>query len=105
VFNLHLPEPMTTLQVVAVQNLVGRKHEWVRTFGYKESDPSKKLVEVALNSIDAVDLIEAGNRDKQFPQIEVPSKCIVGILNTADIDVIHIGAVGDDPSGPPRRNA
>ena len=88
---LFRPKPMTTLQVVGVQNLVGRKHEWVRVFGYKEGDPNKKLYEVALNSKDAVDLIEDANATKTFPMIEVPSNTIVTILNTSDIEVIHMG--------------
>jgi hypothetical protein len=94
------PEAMTTLQVIAVQNLVGRKHDYVRVFGFKENDPEHKAVEVALNASDAVDLIEHANREKSFPLIEVPSRCIISILTTYGIDVIHIGEVGEDPKGP-----
>jgi len=99
-FNLTPPEPFATLQVVAVQNLVGRKHDYVRIFGFKEHDPLRKVVEVAVYANDAVDIIETAHREKQFPLIEVPERAIINILTTAGIDVIHIGTVGEDPNGP-----
>lgn len=95
--NIRVPPDMTTLQVVAVQNLVGRLHAYVRVFGFKEHDPNHKIMEVALNADDAVELIEIANRDKNWPVIEVPTRTLIGILNTDGIDVIHIGVVGEDP--------
>lgn len=101
--DIPFPEQFSTLQVVAVQNLTGRKHDHVRVFGYNIHDQSeeKLIVEVALNAQDAVDLIAAADRERRFPEIEVPTRSIVLILSTAAIDVIHIGQVGDSPDGPP----
>ena len=100
--NVTIPQPMTTLQVVAVQNLTGRQHSHVRVFGYRVEDPMRLLLEVALFPDDAVDLISAADVEKKFPEIEIETRYIMKILTTAGIDVIHIGEVGDDPtSGPP----
>lgn len=99
---IKIPEEFTTLQVVAVQNLQGRKHAHVRVFGYPTGDPERTLVEVALNPDDAVDLISEADTNKAFPEIEIASRAVVKILTTMGLDVIHIGEVGDDPSsGPP----
>ena len=95
-----MPVPMTTLQVVAVQNLTGRAHEHVRVFGHVPEDPERTIVEVPLYSHDAVEIIEIAAREKAFPEIEVPSRSIVRILTTDGIDVIHMGNAGEDPRNP-----
>ncbi len=99
--DITLPQPMTTLQVVAVQNLTGRMHDHVRVFGYRVTDPERLLLEVALFPDDAVDLIASADVEKKFPEIEIETRYLMKILTTAGIDVIHIGEVGDDPNGPP----
>jgi hypothetical protein len=99
--NILFPEMRATIQVVAVQNLTGRKHPHVRVFGYRTGDVEKTIIEVALQPEDAVDLIAAADKEKSFPEIDVPANAVVRILTTAGIDVIHIGEVGDDPNGPP----
>ena len=99
--NIQIPEALVTLQIVAVQNLQGRMHQYVRVFGYRPADPARVIVEVALEPEDAFDLIEAADRDKQYPEIEINDRAIVKILTTAGLDLIHIGQVGEDPEGPP----
>jgi len=100
---MNTPPQFTTLQVVAVQNLNGRKHDYVRVFGHDVNDmgDTKLVVEVALSPKDAMELIEVAARERKFPEIEVPERSIVKILNTDNIELLHIGQVGEDP----RRNA
>lgn len=98
--DLVIPESYTTLQVVAVQNLKGRQHAHVRVFGYRTGDANRVIVEVAVDPDEAVDLIAAADREKKFPEIEVPSRYIIYIITTGGIDMIHIGEVGEDPNGP-----
>jgi hypothetical protein len=99
--DIFIPQPMSTLQVVAVQNLTGRQHPHVRVFGYRPEDPQRVILEVALYPDDAVDLIAAADTNKKFPEIEIETRYVMKILSTAGLDVIHIGEVGDDPTGPP----
>lgn len=81
---------MTTLQVVAVQNLAGRGHAHVRVFGYRPGDLNRRIMEVATNVADATDLITYAADHKAFPEIEVPDNAWIPCLNTGDMEMIHL---------------
>jgi hypothetical protein len=81
---------MTEVQIIAVQNPAGRKHEHVRVFGYRVSDLLRRVVEVAVTTADAAEIIADTHREREFPTIEVDDRYIVGCLNTGDIEMIHL---------------
>jgi hypothetical protein len=83
------PTP-TELQVIAVQNPAGRRHEHVRVFGYKVDDLAHRVREVAVSTADAADLIAIVAAEKAFPIIEVEDRYVVICLNTGDIEMIHL---------------
>ena len=104
--DITIPEPVSTLQVIAVQNLTGRRHPHVRVFGYRPEDPQRVILEVALSPDDAVDLIAEASTNNEFPEIEIETRYVMKILNTDGIDVLHFGGAGDDPPPlHPRRGA
>ena len=100
--DIAFPVPFTTIQVVGIQHLAGRGHHYVRCFGYRTADPNRQIVEVALDPNDAVEIIELADKKKQFPEIEIPSRSIISILNTDGLNLIHIGEVGEPPPLPRR---
>lgn len=97
--NIQTPEKIATLQVIAVQHPAGRGHPHVRVFGYRVGDPKKTVVEVALHSDDAVDLIEYASTNRAFPEIEIADRYVIGILNTDGLNMIHIAEEDEGPRG------
>lgn len=81
---------MTTIQLLAIQNPPGRKHEHVRVFGYRVGDMKRRVVEVAVSVADATDLIAMLHAEKALPEIEVDDRAWVTCLNTGDIEMIHL---------------
>jgi hypothetical protein len=81
---------VSEIQIIAIQNPAGRKHEHVRVFGYRLTDTLRRVVEVAVTMADAADLIADAVALKEFPTIEVDDKHVVGCLNTGDIEMIHM---------------
>lgn len=93
-----IPPSIVTFQVIAVQNLAGRKHDYVRVFGFDVNDTEKRIREVALSPADAVEIIKEMDRNKQRPEIEILSSAIVYVLSTGDMQMIHLGE-NDMPGG------
>jgi hypothetical protein len=81
---------MTEITIIAVQELAGRKQEYVRAFGYRTADAAQRPVEVALSAVDGHAMFLAANLDKRFPEIEVPDNTWAFVLNTGDVKVVRM---------------
>ena len=77
---------MTTLIVVGVQRIAGRKNEAVRLFCLREEDQKSRLVEVSVKLNDADDVTRA-KRGGEPVTVEVPDHAWSYVLSTKGVDV------------------
>lgn len=80
---------MIAIQLVAVQHPGGREHDHVRAFGYRVRDVRKRMVEVALTTDEALDVLAKAEVERKFPELTVPDHEWSYCLNTGDVAMVH----------------
>lgn len=88
------PEPVS-IQITAVQNLVGRGTDLVRVFGYRINDALRRTVEFSVTADEAVTFVEFAHEHHQFPQVNVDEREWSHVLSIGKMDVIRISS-GED---------
>ena len=83
-------EEYVDVQITAVEVLAGRQNTYVRTYGYRKDDLSQSIIQMHLEPRDAAWIIEAADRDKCFPVVEVPRKRFTVVLNAGEVKVVSI---------------
>lgn len=80
---------MTTIQILSIEAPAGRKHEYIRVFGYRVTDLLKRIVEVAVSVNDAAAIVRESSALKEFYEIEVPDNAWCYCANMGNIPVLQ----------------
>lgn len=81
---------MTTIQILAVQQPAGRKHEYLRIMGHRVDDPKMQMVEVAVSVVVASEILANASKHHVFPEIEVPDNSWCYCANLGDMEMIQM---------------